>query len=82
MKLSAMAPVPTIALAARIATTDACGGVIFSPSSWKPQEEGMMNIAARFSLSKKPRYVDQERKEPIQLKVMLASLVTLQQGCH
>jgi hypothetical protein len=34
----------------------------------------MMNIAARFSLSKKPRYVDQERKEPIQLKVMLASL--------
>jgi hypothetical protein len=34
----------------------------------------MMNIAARFSLSKKPRYVDQERKEQIQLKVMLASL--------
>jgi hypothetical protein len=27
---------------------DACGGVIFSPSSWEPQEEGMMNIAARF----------------------------------
>jgi hypothetical protein len=24
------------------------GGVIFSPSSWEPQEEGMMNIAARF----------------------------------
>jgi hypothetical protein len=24
---------------------------IFSPSSWEPQEEGMMNIAARFSLS-------------------------------
>jgi hypothetical protein len=23
-------------------------GVIFSPSSWEPQEEGMMNIAARF----------------------------------
>jgi hypothetical protein len=44
--------------------SDACGGVIFSPSSWEPQEEGMMNIAARFSLSKKPRYVDQERKEP------------------
>jgi hypothetical protein len=34
---------------------------IFSLSSWEPQEEGMMNIAARFSLSKKPRYVDQER---------------------
>jgi hypothetical protein len=33
-----------------------------------------MNIAARFSLSKKPRYVDQERKKPIRLKVMLASL--------
>jgi hypothetical protein len=24
------------------------GGVIFSPSSWEPQEEGMMNIATRF----------------------------------
>jgi hypothetical protein len=24
---------------------------IFSPSSWEPQEEGMMNIAARFFLS-------------------------------
>jgi hypothetical protein len=34
----------------------------------------MMNIAARFSLSKKPRFVNQERKKPIQLKVMLASL--------
>jgi hypothetical protein len=34
----------------------------------------MMNIAARFSLSKKSRYVDQERKKPIRLKVMLASL--------
>jgi hypothetical protein len=52
----------------------------FLPSSWKPQEEGMMNIAARFSLSKKPRFVDQERKKPIRLKVMLDSLVTLQQG--
>jgi hypothetical protein len=37
----------------------------FSSFSWKPQEEGMMNIAARFSLSKKPRYVGQERKKPI-----------------
>jgi hypothetical protein len=27
-----------------------------------------------FSSVKKPRYVDQERKEPIRLKVMLASL--------
>jgi hypothetical protein len=42
----------------------------------------MMNIAARFSLSKKPRFVDQERKKAIRLKVMLDSLVTLQQGCH
>jgi hypothetical protein len=37
---------------------DACGGDIFSPSSWEPQEEGMMNIAARFSLSKKSRFID------------------------
>jgi hypothetical protein len=50
----------------------------FSPSSWEPQEEGMMNIAVRFSLSKKPRYVDQERKKPMRLKVMLASLRQLQ----
>jgi hypothetical protein len=28
--------------------SDACGGVIFSPSSWEPQEEGMMSIATRF----------------------------------
>jgi hypothetical protein len=34
----------------------------------------MMNIAARFSLSKKPRFIVQERKEPIRLKVMPASL--------
>jgi hypothetical protein len=30
---------------------DACGGVIFSSSSWEPQEEGMMSISARFSFS-------------------------------
>jgi hypothetical protein len=52
----------------------------FLPSSWEPQEEGMMNIAARFSLGKKPRYVGQERKEPIRLKLMPTSCVTLQQG--
>jgi hypothetical protein len=46
----------------------------FSPSSWEPQEEGMMNIAARFSLSKKPRFIDPKGKKPIRLKVMLASL--------
>jgi hypothetical protein len=34
------------------------------PARWEPQEEGVMNIAARFSLSKKPRFVDQEKKEP------------------
>jgi hypothetical protein len=32
----------------------------------------MMSIAASFSLSKKPRFVDQERKKPILQKVMLA----------
>jgi hypothetical protein len=26
------------------------------PASWEPQEEGMMNITASFSLSKKPRF--------------------------
>jgi hypothetical protein len=40
----------------------------------------MMNIAARFCLSTKLRFVDQERKEPIRLKVMLTGLITLQQG--
>jgi hypothetical protein len=29
----------------------------FSPSSWEPQEEGMMSTAASFSLSKKPIFV-------------------------
>jgi hypothetical protein len=36
----------------------------FSPSSWEPQEKGMMNIAARFSLSKKPRFIDPKGKKP------------------
>jgi hypothetical protein len=31
----------------------------------------MMSTAASFSLSKKPRFVDQERKKPILQKVML-----------
>jgi hypothetical protein len=39
----------------------------------KPQEEGMMNIAASFSLSKKPRFNRTSRKKPILLKVVLAS---------
>jgi hypothetical protein len=34
----------------------------------------MMNIAARFSLSKKPRFIDRKGKKPIRLKVMPASL--------
>jgi hypothetical protein len=29
----------------------------FSPSSWEPQEEGMMSTASSFSLSKKPGFV-------------------------
>jgi hypothetical protein len=32
----------------------------------KPQEEGMMNIAASFSLSKKPRFVDPVGKRQTQ----------------
>jgi hypothetical protein len=28
----------------------------FSPSSWEPQEEGMMSTAVSFSLSKKSRF--------------------------
>jgi hypothetical protein len=35
----------------------------------------MMNIAARFSLSKKPRFIDLKGKKPIRLKVMLVSLL-------
>jgi hypothetical protein len=48
----------------RLVDSDACGGDIFSPSSWEPQEEGMMNIAARFSLSKKPRFIDLKGNKP------------------
>jgi hypothetical protein len=46
----------------------------------KSQEEGMMNIAASFSLSKKQRFNRSSRKKPILLKVMLASLVTSNKG--
>jgi hypothetical protein len=51
----------------------------FSPSSWEPQEEGMMSTAASFSLSKKPSFNHIQEKAKLQ-KVMLASLLTLQQG--
>jgi hypothetical protein len=39
----------------------------------KPQEKVLMNIAASFPSVKKPRYVDQEKKQTIRLKVMLTS---------
>jgi hypothetical protein len=51
----------------------------FSPSSWEPQEEGMMSTAASFSLSKKPRFNRIQEKAKRQ-KVMLASLVTSNKG--
>jgi hypothetical protein len=51
----------------------------FSPSSWEPQEEGMMSTASSFSLRKKPRFIESRKKSILQ-KVMLASLLTLQQG--
>jgi hypothetical protein len=51
----------------------------FSPSSWKPQEEGMMSTTASLSLRKKPRFIESRKKLVLQ-KVMLTSLVTLQQG--
>jgi hypothetical protein len=38
-------------------TIDAARVDGFSPSSWEPQEEGIMSTAASFSLSKKPRFV-------------------------
>jgi hypothetical protein len=34
----------------------------FSPSSWEPQEEGMMSTTASFSLSKKPRFIVSRKK--------------------
>jgi hypothetical protein len=47
----------------------------FSPSSWEPQEEGMMSTAASFSLSKKPRFNRIQEKAKLK-KVMLASFTT------
>jgi hypothetical protein len=35
----------------------------FSPSSWEPQEEGMMSTAASFSLSKKLRFISPEKSQ-------------------
>jgi hypothetical protein len=56
-----------------------CGVYSFSPSSWEPQEEGMMSTVASFSLRKKPRFIESKKKSILQ-KVMLASLLRLQQG--
>jgi hypothetical protein len=39
-----------------------CGVDSFSPSSWEPQEEGMMSTAASFSLRKKPRFIESRKK--------------------
>jgi hypothetical protein len=47
----------------------------FSPSSWEPQEEGMMSTVASFSLSKKPRFNRIQEKAKLK-KVMPASFVT------
>jgi hypothetical protein len=33
------------------------------PARWEPQEEGMMSVAASFPSVKKPRFIDQERRD-------------------
>jgi hypothetical protein len=38
----------------------------FSPSSWEPQEEGMMSTSASFSLSKKPRFVSPGKSQTLE----------------
>jgi hypothetical protein len=52
----------------------------FSPSSWEPQGEGMMSTVANFPSVRNQGLLVQEKAK--RLKVMLASLVTLQQGRH
>jgi hypothetical protein len=52
----------------------------FSPSSWEPQVEGMMSTAANFPSVRNQGLSVQEKAK--RQKVMLASLVTLQQGRH
>jgi hypothetical protein len=51
---------------------------VISPSNWEPQEEGMMSTVANFS-SVRNQGLSVQEKAKLQ-KVMLASLVTLQQG--
>jgi hypothetical protein len=48
----------------------------FSPSSWEPQEEGMISTAASFSLSKKPRFNRIQEKAKLK-KVTLGSFATV-----
>jgi hypothetical protein len=48
------------------------------PPSWEPQEEGMMSIVTNFP-SVRNQGLSVQEKAKLQ-KVMLASLVTLQQG--
>jgi hypothetical protein len=52
----------------------------FSPSSWEPQEEGMMSTAENFPSVRNQGLSVQEKAK--HLKVMLASLLTLQQRRH
>jgi hypothetical protein len=49
-----------------------------SPSSWEPQEEGMMSIAANFPSVRNQGLSVQEKGK--RLKVILASLVTSNKG--
>jgi hypothetical protein len=51
---------------------------VISPSSWEPQEEGMMSTVANFPSVRNQGLSVQEKAKL--KKVMLASLVTLQQG--
>jgi hypothetical protein len=51
---------------------------VISPSSWEPQEEGMMSTVANFP-SVRNQGLSVQEKAKLQ-KVMPASLVTLQQG--
>jgi hypothetical protein len=56
------------------------GGDIFSSSSWEPQEESMMSITTRFFPQLRNQGMSIRRGADKRLKVMLDSLVTLQQG--
>jgi hypothetical protein len=51
---------------------------VISPSSWKPQEKGMMSIEANFPSVRNQGLSVQEKAK--RLKVMLASLVTSNKG--